>query len=379
MKILMVSIPNHHFFQWVDQLKDSGHDVIWFDASDGGSQVERINWVTQIKGWKLKWNFPMRHTVKHYFPKSYALLQKYNERDITTVFEDIIREYQPDIVHSFEMRLAGLPILAVMQKHNSIPFIYSSWGSDLFYYPQLGIHEKAVSNFLERVDYLITDCQRDYNIAVANGYTNAFLGVYPGNGGVTIDTTKIKDNQKRNTLIIKGYDDGVGMASKVIEALELVPIALIQNYCLVVYSADASIVNQLKNTEYFKSLRVRVINRGAFISNSELLAIMGQSVLHIGNSISDGMPNALLEAMGMGAFPIQSNPGKVTEEVIENEVNGLLIKNPLDAKEIAKSIEWAVLNPGVRAQAQTINVGLIQKKYNRDYLKQEIVQLYKDI
>ncbi|WP_152556919.1 glycosyltransferase [Flavobacterium sp. 83] len=214
MKILMVSIPNHHFFQWVDQLKDSGHDVIWFDASDGGSPVERINWVTQIKGWKLKWNFPMRHTVKHYFPKSYALLQKYNERDITTVFENIIQEYQPDIVHSFEMRLAGLPILAVMQKHNSIPYIYSSWGSDLFYYPQLGIHEKAVSNFLERVDYLITDCQRDYNIAVANGYTNAFLGVYPGNGGITIDTTNIKDSPKRNTLTIKGYDDGVGMVRK---------------------------------------------------------------------------------------------------------------------------------------------------------------------
>ncbi|MFV8378269.1 glycosyltransferase family 4 protein [Flavobacterium sp. LB3R33] len=376
MKILMVSIPNHHFFQWVDQLKDSGHDVIWFDASDGGSQVERINWVTQIKGWKLKWNFPMRHTVKHYFPKSYALLQKYNERDITTVFENIIREYQPDIVHSFEMRLAGLPILAVMQKHNSIAFIYSSWGSDLFYYPQLGIHEKAVSNFLERVDYLITDCQRDYNIAVANGYTNAFLGVYPGNGGIAIDTAKIKGCEQRDTLIIKGYDDGVGMASKVIDALELVSIALIQSYNIVVYSADASIVCQLKSKEYFNSLKVRVINRGAFISNPELLAIMGQSILHIGNSISDGMPNALLEAMGMGAFPIQSNPGKVSEEVIENGVNGILIRNPLDVQEIANSIEWAIVNPGVRAQAQKFNIDLIQNKCNRAALKKEIIVMY---
>jgi hypothetical protein len=31
------------------------------------------------------------------------------------------------------------------------------------------------------------------------------------------------------------------------------------------------------------------------------------------------MPNALLEAMGMGAFPIQSNPGKVSEEVIKEK------------------------------------------------------------
>jgi hypothetical protein len=62
-----------------------------------------------------------------------------------------------------------------------------------------------------------------------------------------------------------------------------------------------------------------VLLKGEFISNSEVLEIMGQSVLHIGNSISDGMPNALLEAMGMGAFPIQSNPGKVSEEVIKEK------------------------------------------------------------
>ena len=72
MKILMVSIPNHHFFQWVNQLKDSGYEVYWFDASDGGSLVERINWVTQIKGWKLKWDFPLRLTIKQYFPKIYG-------------------------------------------------------------------------------------------------------------------------------------------------------------------------------------------------------------------------------------------------------------------------------------------------------------------
>ena len=376
MKILMVSIPNHHFFQWVDQLKNSGHEVVWFDASDGGSQVERINWVTQIKGWKLKWDFPMRHSVKNYFPKIYSLCQRFNERDLSPVFEKIIQEFKPDVVHSFEMRLAGLPILAVMQKYSAIPFIYSSWGSDLFYYLQLGIAKSTVSSFLERVDYLITDCKRDYFIAIESGYKNRFLGVYPGNGGIAIDTTKINDSQERDTIIIKGYDDGVGLASKVIEGLALVPIDLIKNFKIVVYSADDSIINLLINTHCFKDVPIRIINRGAFISNHELLEIMGQSVLHIGNSISDGMPNALLEAMGMGAFPIQSNPGNVSEEVIENKVNGLLIMNPLDIQEIANSIEWAILNSAVRAKAQAFNVDLIHNKCNRTVLKKEIYELY---
>lgn len=376
MKILMVSIPNHHFFQWVDQLKESGYEVIWFDVSDGGSVVKRINWVKQIKGWKLKWNFPLRHAIKNYFPRIYKLIQNYNERDLTAVFEKIIQAYQPDIIHSFEMRLAGFPILAVMQKYVSIPYIYSSWGSDMFYYTKLGIPKSIVSNFLERVDYLITDCQRDHSIALENGFKSTFLGIYPGNGGITIDATKIKVSELRNTIIIKGYDDGVGMASKVIEALRLVPVALIKDLSIVFYGADNSVVNILKSDVFFKSLEVRVINRGSFISNQELLVIMGQSILHIGNSISDGMPNALLESMGMGAFPLQSNPGKVSEELIKNGVNGLLIVNPLAVQEIANSIEWAILNPTVRAHAQTYNVDLIKKKYNRIALKKEIVNLY---
>ena len=106
---------------------------------------------------------------------------------------------------------------------------------------------------------------------------------------------------------------------------------------------------------------------------------MGQSALHIGNSISDGMPNALLEAMGMGAFPIQSNPGRVSEEVISHGVNGFLIEDPLDSKEIANCIVSAIENQELRARAQKFNVDFVNQNYNREYLKQEIVQLYNGI
>ncbi|GAL81819.1 hypothetical protein JCM19274_378 [Algibacter lectus] len=60
----MVAIPNHHFFQWVNQLENAGHDVYWFDVTDGGPKSSKIEWVTQIKGWKLKWDFPLRSTIK---------------------------------------------------------------------------------------------------------------------------------------------------------------------------------------------------------------------------------------------------------------------------------------------------------------------------
>jgi glycosyltransferase involved in cell wall biosynthesis len=109
------------------------------------------------------------------------------------------------------------------------------------------------------------------------------------------------------------------------------------------------------------------------------LQLMGSGVLHIANSISDGLPNVLIEAMGMGAFPIQSNPGKVSEEVIAHGMNGFLIENPMDSIEIAKWIEIALLNPALRASAQEFNVDFVAKSYNRSQLEKEIKELYESI
>jgi glycosyltransferase involved in cell wall biosynthesis len=379
MKILMVAIPNHHFFQWVNQLKDSGHEVYWFDITDGGKKVNKIDWVCQIKGWKLKFKYPLRYFIKKKFPEIYKVIQKYNERKIATVFEKVLSDIQPDIVHCFEMKLAGLPILEIMKLKPKLKFIYSSWGSDMFSYNELGIKKNQVIKFLSRVDYLLTDCKRDFEIAKQNSFNNTFLGSYIGNGGLTINEQYIETIINRNIILIKGYDDGVGKALKIIEAIELLPIKLFDNIEIIIYSSDLSVKERVENSSFFASLKVKIYTRGEFISNPDLLKLMGKSIIHIANSISDGMPNALLEAMGMGSFPIQSNPGKVSEEVISHGINGFLIEKPLDIKEIANWIEKALENKKLRENAQKYNVDFVNKNYNRENLKQEIVKLYQDI
>jgi hypothetical protein len=59
-------------------------------------------------------------------------------------------------------------------------------GSDLYDYQNLGLLKQKQFS-LNRVDYLITDCQRDFNIAKNLGFTN-FLGVFSGNGGIEIES-----------------------------------------------------------------------------------------------------------------------------------------------------------------------------------------------
>ncbi len=374
----MVAIPNHHFFQWVNQLKETGHDVYWFDVTDGGSKSPKIKWVTQIKGWKLKWDFPLRSTIKKKFPKLYKSIQKVNEKDVSIAFKKALDSIQPDIVHCFEMQLSGLPILPIMEQ-NTIPLIYSSWGSDVFYFKQLGVSTEQLQNFYKRANYLITDCKRDYQLATKNGFKNQFSGVFPGNGGLTIDNSKIKTVANRTIILIKGYEDGVGKASKVLEALTLVSAKSLKDKKIVVYSADKAIIQQVKQSKVLSNLQITVHPRQQFIQNKDLLTLMGKSCIHIANSISDGMPNALLEAMSMGSFPIQSNPGQVTEEVIGHNKNGFLISNPLDQKEIALHITNALQNESLRQQAQDFNVNFMKEHYNRTTLQTKIEALYKTI
>lgn len=379
MKILMVSIPNHHFFQWVNQLQRAGFDVYWFDITDGGPEVERIKWVTQIKGWKLRWDFPFRDRIKRAFPSVYRILQQYNERSIQSVFEQKVQEIQPDIVHCFEMKLGGLPILDSMLKFKELPFVYSSWGSDIFYYKEIGIPTAKFKEFLARINYIITDCKRDFEIVKNNGFANESLGVFIGNGGLDIDTAQIKTVYDRNIILVKGYDDGIGKACEIIKALALVSLTILENYKIIVYSCDQIVADVIETSTLCTKQEVTIYKRGQFIANSDLLNFMGKSAIHIANSLSDGLPTSSVEAMGMGAFPIQSNPGRVSEEVITHGVNGYLIEDPFDTIEIARLIAEGLNNFVLREAAQRYNVHYIDAHFNRTKLQPQIVGLYQNV
>lgn len=379
MKILLVSIPSHHFFQWVGQLENLGHEVYWFDISNNVFKSDKIKWVTQIQGWKFKWDFPGRKFLKKNFSFLDKVIAKFNNRNEAVFFNKLLKEIQPDVVHSFAMQLSCIPILKTMQQHNAIKWIYSSWGSDIFLYKNLGITTAQFKGTLQRVDYLITDCHRDYEIALKNGYKNVFLGVIMANGGLIIEKEAILKTDHRNVVLIKGYEDGIGQALKILEAIESLPILIFKGLEIIIYSSDVAVKEHIENSSYFSLLNVKTIRRGEFISNDKLLQMMGKSIIHIANSISDGLPTSAVEAMGMGAFPIQSNPGNVSEEVIINNKNGYLINDPHDSNEIAILIEKALKNVQLRERAQLYNINFIDEKYNRSTIKKQIKNLYESI
>ena len=376
MKILMVSMFANHFFNWTNQLKNSGHEVYWIDVFDNGAVVPNIDWVHQIVDWKRRCNFPGRQTLKRKAPSIYRLVEKLNERELKGIVANKIREINPDVIQSFVLFSACAPILEVMKKNTQIKWIYSAWGNDLYYFQNEPEYLKDIKAVLPRVDYMFADCHRDYDIARKYGYSGEFLGVYPGGGGYDFDFEgNIVPVPERKVILVKGYQKLFGECIKILQALEEIEKEL-EGFQIIVFGADEVALEYIDKYNLEQKENFRIKNN---LGRAEVMKLMGKSLIYIGNSISDGTPNTMLEAMIMGAFPIQSNPGGVTEEWIKPGVNGLLIQDPLNTKEIKQRIMEALKNPDFLKSAVQYNFKKIKPQLERETVTQRVLKKYASI
>ncbi len=380
MKILLVSMPSLHFFRWAEQLESSGHEVFWFDIVDGNA-TDRLPWVKKINGWKLK--FPKlkgRYFIKQKLPFFYILLRPLIERNVETAFEKLIKDLKPDLVHSFAMQVSCVPVIKVMEKYSNQKWIYSSWGSDLYNLESVKLKKSQALRIIRRVDYFISDCFRDYQIMKDFHFEGIYLGCFPGGGGydfAAINKYILTPISSRKIILVKGYQGNLGRCLEVLKALENISEHL-SEYKLVIFSAEPEVVSFSENLKLKKDLNLLILTKDKFQPQEEILKLMGKSLIYIGNSISDGMPNTLLEAVVMGAFPIQSNPGGATSEIITHEKNGFLIENPENIEEIQNLILKALLNKTLKEQAFAINQNEIKPKYEVETIRNQVLDIYLD-
>lgn len=378
MKILFVSLPSIHAIRWIANLEDSNHTIYWFDVLGRGQLKSNvIPLKDQFVGWKQRKRKYIKGEffLSKNFPLFYSKLEPCLQITASEHLEKIIHQIQPDVVHSFEMQSCSYPILKMMNKYPDIKWIYSCWGSDLFYYTNFNHHKRKIKKVLKRTDYLFTDCGRDVTLAKELGFKRESLGVLPGGSGYEIqELVKYREEiENREIISIKGYEHNFGRAINVLKALELIDEE-IKDFKIVVYGAHEKVIDYIKKN----SLNIKYFNRHE-LSHIELLKLMGKSKIHIGNSISDGIPNTLLESIIMGAFPIQSNPGRASEEYIINNINGLLISDPDDIQNISELISNAINSNSLIKSASKINLEISKKRLDKEKIKEQIIRCYNKI
>jgi glycosyltransferase involved in cell wall biosynthesis len=380
MKILMVSLNSIHFERWTNQLQKSGHEVHWFNVR-GGGYSEKLSWVNQIVDWKFKFiNNKARVFIKKRWPWLYNKLSFLIETSTEKAFEKVLLEIQPDVVHSFVLYISCVPILPVMQKYPDIKWMYSSWGSDLFYFQNQPMYLNDIKQVLPRVNYMFADCKRDIDLAKAYGFDGQVLGVYPGGGGYPISEYKahILPVNQRKLILVKGYQGRSGRAISVLKALESLPVKL-NTHSVIVFGADNEVEDFIIKRNLNSKLDLTVYPKSEFLPHMEIIKLMGQALIYIGNSNSDGMPNTLLESIIMGAFPIQSNPGGATAEIIEHGKNGFLIEDCNNSTEIESLIVKALNNMELIQSARKYNQKTIMPSLDRTTISKEVIAKYNSI
>jgi len=371
MKILLVSMNSIHFRRWSEQLKDSDHEVYWFDILDQG-YAPSMSWMTQITGWKKGFLQKRGRTaLKKFAPSLFNSLSKNFDTKVDFAFAKALEQIKPDVVHSFALYISCAPILSVMIKNPTIKWIYSSWGSDLFYFQNDPPYLSNIKAVLPHIDYFFADCKRDIEIANSLGFSGEILGVFPGGGGFDLnsfDQVSIPFKE-RNVILVKGYENRSGRALNVLKALNKI-ISHLESYDIIIFGVENAIID-----EYVKKTlpSVKIIRH---ISHDELLVLFGKAKIYIGNSNSDGVPNTLLESICAGAFPIQSNPGGVTEEVITNDENGLLIEDCEDIMHIATIIKKAIENNALLHKATSFNNIHLRPSLSYETIKSQILECY---
>jgi glycosyltransferase involved in cell wall biosynthesis len=170
--------------------------------------------------------------------------------------------------------------------------------------------------------------------------------------------------------LIKGFQGRSGRVIPVFKAIEKLQKELM-NYQIVVFGTDVEAFSYLESSALLGWDNFKAVGK---IAHVEVLQLMGKSLIYIGNSNSDGMPNTMLEALCMGVFPIQSNPGNATAELIQDGINGLLIE---DCEDVT-SIEKLVLE-SLYIDFEKINNDLLIRSLDIIIIENKVQAIYKTI
>ena len=392
MRILFVAIAESvHTARWMSQLADQGWDLHLFPVEVGLPHKDYRN-VTIHSFYRDHWNGSSAGVNQKGFywplPRGAARIRQIaqliapNRAAQSARLARTIQSLKPDIVHVLEMQHAGYLTLEAKQRLNGAPFptsIYSSWGSDIFLFGKQPEHEGRIRAFLSDCDYYIADCARDLPLAREFGFKGETLGVFTSAGGYNLESMqrfrRPGPTSSRKIIALKGYQTIRGAnALAVLRAMEMCHDEL-KGFELIVYSTSDEIKDALKKVSKIEGLRVTEL--GSRCAHEEILDLMGRARIAIGVGSSDGTPNTMLEAMVLGAFPIQSDTVSTTEWIDDGR-NGFLV-SAADSQSIANAMRRALADDNLVDQAAEINCELTRTRLDSTVIQPQVIELYRKV
>ncbi|MCM2255434.1 MAG: glycosyltransferase [Vicinamibacteria bacterium] len=291
----------------------------------------------------------------------------------------LIERLQPDLVHSMETQSAGyLTAAAKAEAHRFPPWLHSSWGSDIFLFDRLAAHRENVRRVLAACDAFHTDCQRDVALARDAGFRGRIAAVIAGQGGLDLERVAALRSTappaQRTEIVVKGHQGWAGRGLVALRALDLVAPSL-RGFRISVVSAPPEVQIAAELLAQRHGLRIDLVPPGT--PHDEMLRLHGRARVSLGLAISDGVVNAMLEAMAMGSFPIQSDTGCGCDWIHHGET-GFLV-HPEDPEAVAAALRVALHDDAIVDRAAESNAETVRQRLDQRVVGPEILALYRAV
>jgi glycosyltransferase involved in cell wall biosynthesis len=254
------------------------------------------------------------------------------------------------------------------------PWVVSNWGNDLHLFARLADHAPAMREVHQGCDYYMAECRRDIGLARDAGFRGRTLWIGPSAGG--FDTRAMRRHwsrerpSRRPWIMIKGYQHHYGRALNALRALELCADSA-RGYRIGIFKPDPPVELAARVLARKKRLDIVILPP---VMPDEHFRRLGQSRISLGVCISDGINTSVLEAMAMGALPIQSDTS-CAGEWIEHGRTGLLVDVD-DPRDIARALKRAMRDDALVDAAAERNWRTIHARIERSQCRREFRALY---
>jgi len=369
--VAICMLDSIHSARWLEQFSDKEIEFLLFPSSPNRRIHPQLNTLLESN---TTANYKIVPLGK-WFGLPLWMLDKFTNNFFRgTLLRWTIKRHKPDILHALELQNAGYVSLRAISKNKpgGLRFIATNWGSDIFWFQRFPKHRAKLEALLKLADAYSAECHRDVTLARELGFTGEALPVIPNAGGFSKAdlSMPLLPPDKRKTIALKGYHGWVGRAKVSLEAVRELAAEL-GDYKFVVYSANKSVIKLARQVGHETGLDITAHAKGS-LSHQQVLELFAKSKIYVGLSESDGISTSMLEAMAMGAIPVQTSTACCDEWFKDS---GVAVRE-ITVRSVKTAIQQGLVIAEDPANAKT-NRKTIELKANAEDVRQIVMGFYK--
>lgn len=356
---------------WMEQLVNRGYKVrvitigSWFyNSSENKRKLPKIQYISKGNPWVFL----------------NGILASFETKNIKTGIKTaLIANGKPDLIH-FSYSAIGIQYLNEIPnlRQKGIKFLVSCRGTsdNIKPYIVLGRAEllKDLFNNIDAVhcvsQEMLNRMVQDFGLNEEKGFVNR-----PAINLVKFKSNiEKKDHSEKLIVISTGRLEYVkGFIFALLAVKNLIEVGFDLEYRIVGYGKEMEnlqfYVNRLGISSHVKLLGGK--------KPEEVVQEVQMADVYLSSSLSEGISNAVLEAMALGVPVISTDVGGMSE-VVKDKLTGLLI-NPYSSIEICEAIKYYASNTHLKNEITSNALDLIRKEYHLGRLNTVFDLKYKEL